>query len=160
MGRFGVWILGVSLLGGVFCGCGAAPGYEDEASTTPVDVASLQPLQIGEPQAEIAGSDGVNVTFHIRVQVHNPNQAELTMRRVVGALLLDGQQAAQIEIDGAEVVSPDSDREFVLDIDVPVHLLARVGARTYVGQGTVYADAGAGDGALESPFRFEGDVPR
>ncbi len=160
IGKLRGWALAVVFLVGAApaaAGCGAAPGYEE---TTPTQTGELAGLIISQPEARLIGTDGATLTFGIHVTVTNPNATDLTMRRVHGVLLLDQQQAAAIDIEGAEVVSGNSGRAFEFEVSVPAHLVLRVGARDYVGEGTVYADAGTGDGSLQSPFRFTGAVPR
>lgn len=137
-------------------GCGAAPGYDE---TTP-DTADLQPLRIGQPEARLAGVDGVNANFEIAVMVANPNGAPLTMRRIDGHVFLNEQDVAHIEVEGEEIVEPQSQRRFVLELAVPLAVVMQLQAEQYVARGTLYADAGSGDGALQSPFELTGAVPR
>jgi hypothetical protein len=154
--RITVIVSVVAGLGAASAGCGAAPGSEP---TTPTAAADLRPLEVSRPEATLAGMDGTHATVNIRVIVANPNQAAVTMRRVDGQLLLDGQQAANIEVEGDELLDADSERAFVFDVRVPLALLASVQAREYVARGTLYADGGSGDAALQSPFELSGPVP-
>lgn len=147
----------IVIAGAIAAGCGAAPGNED---TTPTATADLRPLEISRPESHLAGMDATYATIDIRVVINNPNSVPVTMRRVDGVLLLGGQQAATIQIDGGEPIDPESERVFVFDVQVPLSLIASVQASEYVARGTLFADGGAGDGALQSPFELTGPVPR
>lgn len=154
-------IVGLGIVVALACGvagCGASP--DGEGSTTPVASAALSPLEIAQPQAQLRGMDGANAIFDITVVVTNPNQVEVTMRRLEGQLLLDGQQAARIEIEGDDPIEPESERAFVFDVSVPMAMIASFQGDQYVARGTLYADAGSGDSALQSPFELTGPVPR
>lgn len=139
-------------------GCGASP--DGEEGTTPVSAAALQPLQIGEPQAQLRGTDGTYATFDLSVMIDNPNEVDVTMRHLEGQLFLDGQPVARIEIDDADVIGSLSQRQFVLDVEIPIALLASFQGDQYVARGTLYADGGSGDSSLQSPFEITGAVPR
>lgn len=147
----------VIVLAVAYGGCGAAPGHEE---TTPAASAELQPLQLSQPESQLAGIDGTHATVNIRVIITNPNQTPVTMRRVDGQLLLDGQEAARIAIEGDELIDPDSERAFVFDIRVPLSIIATIQSNDYVARGTLFADGGSGDSALQSPFEFSGPIPR
>lgn len=138
-------------------GCGAAPGHEEE--TTP-ESAQLQPLSVAQPDARLVGVDGVNANFEIAVMIANPNAAAVTMRRLDGVVMLEGQQVARVAVEGTEVIDPQTERRFVLQVAVPLAVVMQLQSDTYVAQGTVFADGGSGDGALQTPFEFTGQVPR
>ena len=149
--------LGLGLLGAQGAGCGAAPGEE---STMPVPSAELRPLEIARPDARLRGIEGEQARFEITVVVTNPNDAEVVLRRATGELVLDGMQVARMEIEGDEPIEPDSERAFVFDVSVPAAMIAGVRADQYVARGTLYADGGSGDGALQTPFELMGPVPQ
>lgn len=157
---FVAFVVGVALAvaGGGIAGCGAAPDAEE--GTTPEPSADLAPLAISRPEAQLRGIEGSSAVFDITVVVTNPNEVELTMRRMDGFLFLDGQQAAHIEIEGDEPIEPDSERAFHFDVRIPVSMIATFRGDTYVARGTLFADAGSGDGGLQSPFELTGPVPR
>lgn len=155
MRTFVVVSLAVSLSCGAL-GCGAAPGYEE----TTAESASLQPLQIGQPEARLLGVNGSDASFEIAVMVSNPNGAPMTMRRIDGHVFLNEQDVAHVEVDGEEIIDAGSERRFVLDLDVPVALVMQLQAETYVARGTVFADAGGGQADIQTPFELTGPVPR
>lgn len=144
------------VLGAMLAGCGAAPGTE--APTTPT--ADLAPLEISQPSTRLRGIEGQNAVIELSVVVSNPNQVPLTMRRVDGQVLLNGEQAARIEVEGEEIVEASSQRPFVLEVVVPLGFVMQLEAQQYVARGELYADAGSGDGALRSPFEFTQPIPR
>ncbi|UJR78796.1 LEA type 2 family protein [Sandaracinus amylolyticus] len=151
------WLTGISIaLSITVAGCGAAPGEEE---TTPVASSALRPLEIARPEAQLRAIEGEQAVFDIRVIVTNPNEADVVLRRATGELMLDGNRVARLEIDGEEPLEADSERVFVFDVSVPVSMLATVRADQYVARGTLYADGGTGDGALQTPFELTGDVP-
>jgi hypothetical protein len=145
------------IVGIAIAGCGAAPGHE---TTTPTPAASLRPLEVSRPEGALRSVQGANALVEIRVIVTNPNSVPVTMRRVDGNVLLDGEQAAHIEVEGAEPIDPNAERAFVFNVSVPLQLLTSVRGDQYVARGTLHADGGSGDGALQSPFEFSGPVPR
>jgi hypothetical protein len=138
-------------------GCGAAPDADE--GTTPIPSGSLSPLEISRPEARLRGIEGAQAIFDITVVVTNPNQATVIMRRVAGDLVVDGHQLARLEIDGEELLEPDSERAFVFDVSIPVAMLATIRAERYVARGMLYADGGEGDGALQTAFELMGDIP-
>lgn len=138
-------------------GCGAAPGYEEE--TTPTPAAELSPLEVARPDARLRGIEGTQATFDIQVMIRNPNDAEVVLRRATGELVVDGTRLATMEIEGEEILGPSSERAFVFEVAVPVSMLATIRADQYLARGTLYADGGSGDGALQTPFELTGPVP-
>ncbi|MDQ3035793.1 MAG: LEA type 2 family protein [Myxococcota bacterium] len=152
-----VGALGIVVAIGI-AGCGAAPDAEE--GTTPAASGALQPLEIAQPQAQLRGVDGANATFDISVVVTNANPVEVIMRRMEGQLFLDGQQAARIEVEGADPIDADSERAFLFTVQVPLAMIATLQGDEYVARGTLYADGGSGDSALQTPFELTGPVPR
>lgn len=154
--RGAVVVVGLGVAAAQGAGCGAAPGYEEE--TTP-EAAALAPLEIASPDARLRGIEGTQAVFDIQVSIRNPNDAEVVLRRATGELVVDGSRLATMEIEGEEPLAPSSERAFVFEVVVPVSMLATLHADHYVARGTLYADGGTGDGALQTPFELTGPVP-
>ena len=155
--RGGIAGVGIALLAAQGAGCGAAPGYEEE--TTPTPASELRPLELAQPDARLRGIEGDQARFDITLVVTNPNEAEVVLRRATGELVVGPHRLATLELEGEEPLAPASERAFVLDLSVPVAMLATLGASEYVARGMLYADGGSGDGALQTPFTLTGAVP-
>lgn len=139
----------------LLAGCGAAPGYEERPESEP-----LLPLEVSDPIAEIRSIEGSMATLELALSITNPNPVTLEMRRIDGNLLLDGRDAARIEVDGDEPFESDLERRFILEIEMPLTMLMGVHSEQFTARGIISADAGDGQGDLRSPFEIVGAVPR
>ena len=71
----------------------------------------------------------------------------------------DDRPTVKRRLKFVELVWTSHKRAFVFELVVPVSMLASLHSAQYVARGTLYADGGTGDGALQTPFELTGPVP-